>query len=60
MFNYNVDCIIVNVHCFGFKETADIRHKRGVEYPKWLIDENFELMYEVFVHSPRKVAQSGN
>lgn len=60
MFNYNIDYITVTVHFFGFKETADVWHKRGVEYPKWLIDENLELMYEVFVHNPCKLAQSEN
>lgn len=60
VFHYNVDCITVAVHVFGFKETSDVWHKRGVGYPKWLIDKNFELMYEVFVHNPCKLAQSEN
>jgi hypothetical protein len=60
VFNCNAGCITVTVHFFGFMETADVRHKRGVGYPKWLIDENFELVYEVFVHNPCKMTQSEN
>jgi hypothetical protein len=54
VFNFNVDCITVTVHFFGFKE------KRGVGYPEWLIDENVELMYQVFAHNVCKLAQSEN
>jgi hypothetical protein len=37
VFNCNVDCVTVTVHFFGFKETADVWHKRSVEYLKWLM-----------------------
>lgn len=60
MFHYNVDCITVTVHFFGFKDTAYVWHKRGVGYLKGLTNENFELMYEVFAHNWCKLAQSEN
>jgi hypothetical protein len=47
-------------HTLKFKETAYVWHKRDVEYPKWLIDENFELMCDIFVHNQCKLAQSEN